>query len=140
MDSKEVFNGYLEKQALKKTSSREAILRAVSLFKGHFDADALLDSVKKNDARVSRASVYRTIPLLVTAGIVEESVHHDGRKVYEFKKDKGHHDHMICSRCGAILEFSDDVIEKHQEMIAKKYRFKMQDHHLVIHGICGRCR
>jgi len=140
MDKGKTFSSFLEKKSLKKTHGRDLIVKAAASIKGHFDAEQLLDTVKKSDSKVSRASVYRTIPLLVKAEIVEESIQKDGRRIYEFSRGNGHHDHMICVKCGAILEFHDNVIEKHQELIAKKYNFEMTGHRMEIKGICSRCR
>ncbi|PKL90632.1 MAG: transcriptional repressor [Candidatus Goldiibacteriota bacterium HGW-Goldbacteria-1] len=140
MDKDKSFSSFLEKKSLKKTRGRDIIVKAAASIKGHFDAEQLLDAVKKIDVKTSRASVYRTIPLLVKAEIVEESIQKDGRRIYEFSQGNGHHDHMICVKCGAILEFHDNVIEKHQELIAKKYNFKMTGHRLEIKGLCSRCK
>ena len=140
MDKKEAFSSFLEKKSLKKTHGRDLIVKAAASIKGHFDAEQLMDEVRKSDNKVSRASVYRTIPLLVKAQIVEESIQKDGRRIYEFSDGHGHHDHMICVKCGAIIEFHDDVIEKHQKLMAKKYNFEMTGHRMEIKGICSRCR
>lgn len=139
MDLILAFNDYLEKQAMKKTAGRDVILKAVSSLKGHFDADELLAASKKKNSGVSRASVYRTIPLLVKAGLLNESVQRGGRRVYEASAGRDHHDHMVCTNCGAIIEFRNDEIEKLQETVGKSYGFNITGHSMELKGICRRC-
>ncbi len=142
MNPENFFSEYLSRNDMKKTAARAVAADAAASLKGHFDAEALLVEAKKKDRKVSRASVYRAVPLLVKAGIMRESIQKDGRRVFESCSGNHcrHHDHMICVKCGAILEFEDNVIEKHQEMIAKKYRFKILEHRLELRGLCKNCR
>jgi Fur family ferric uptake transcriptional regulator len=139
MDQTSAFNDFLDRKSLKRTSGRNAIVRTAEALSGHFDAEELLNAVRKASRRTSRASVYRTLPLLVKAGMVHESIQRDGRKVYEFSRGPEHHDHMLCTQCGAIVEFTDEIIEKHQNQIAVKYGFTITDHRLVIRGVCAKC-
>lgn len=139
MDSDRLLKNYIEKKGLKNTAERREVLDAIKKISGHFDADNLLVYLKKLDLKISRASVYRTIPLFVDAGIISESLQRDGRTVYEYGHEKSHHDHMICVKCGKLIEFSDPLIEKHQEEICKKHKFKMTGHKLEIKGVCGHC-
>ncbi|MBN2160805.1 MAG: transcriptional repressor [Spirochaetes bacterium] len=139
MDKTELFNHFLAEKSLKKTQGRDNIVKTAASMKGHFDAEQLLSAVKKKDSKISRASVYRTLPLLVKAELVKESIQKDGRRIYEFSQGHGHHDHMLCVQCGEIIEFRDDVIEQRQKQIAEKYNFKMTDHRLEIRGLCSKC-
>lgn len=133
---------YLKKNDLKNTAVRIAAAEAASSLKGHFDTEELLVEAKKKDPKVSRASVYRAVPLLIKAGIIKESIQKDGRRVYESCTGGHyrHHDHMICDKCGAIIEFEDYAIERHQQMMAERYGFQLREHRLVLWGLCKNCR
>ncbi len=140
MKPKEIFDSYLKKKSLRKTKERDVILELICGIKGHFDADSINALAAKKGEKLSRASVYRNISVLTDAGVITESIRKDGRAVYELNEDREHHDHLICLKCGRILEFTDNTIEKHQEMIAKKFGFVMQQHRLEIKGICSDCK
>ncbi|MFP4466423.1 MAG: Fur family transcriptional regulator [Candidatus Goldiibacteriota bacterium] len=140
MDCIENFEKYLDKKGMRHTTERKKIYEFVRRRKDHFDAEKLFDNMKTKDINVSRASVYRTIPILIDAGIIRESIHKDGRSIYENSCNALHHDHLVCSKCGLIYEFHNDTIEEIQERIANEYGFKMTEHKLVIQGICKKCR
>jgi len=140
MGTKDAFDRYLKEKSLRKTKEREAILGLICGLKGHFDADSITSLAANKGEKLSRASVYRNIAVLSDAGVITESIRKDGRAVYELTENRQHHDHLICVKCGKILEFRDNTIEKHQEMIAKKFGFLMQQHRLEIKGICSSCK
>lgn len=140
MRTPDIFDSYLKEKSLRKTRERDVIIRLLCGIRGHFDADSVLAAAKQKGEKLSRASVYRNINVLSKAGVITESIRRDGRAVYELTEDRTHHDHLICVKCGKILEFTDNTIEKHQEMIAKKFGFQMQSHRLEIKGICSACK
>jgi Fur family ferric uptake transcriptional regulator len=140
MDSSGMLKSYIEKKGLKKTAERSVVLDVIKKIQGHFDAEGLLSQANKRNSKISRASAYRTINLFVEAGIIKESLLRGGRKVYEYGPEKTHHDHMICEKCGRLIEFSDTMIEKHQRSICKRHKFQMTGHKLEIKGICSSCR
>lgn len=140
MDAVEKLNSYIKERGLKNTPERKRVIEAAKSIKGHFDTERLFSAAQKLNKSVSRASVYRTVPLLVKAGVLHEGMMKDGKTMYEYSDDYHHHDHMLCVRCGAIFEFEDDEIEALQERVSKKHGFKMTGHGLVIKGICSRCR
>ena len=90
--------------------------------------------------KVSRATVYRTIDVLVKNNLVRKLELGDGRNRYENKLDSSHHDHIICIQCGKINEFMDEDIENLQDEIAKKYQFKIVRHIHQIFGLCKDCK
>ena len=131
----------LKKSRLKFTRQREAILRALYENEGHFSPEDIhrFVSDQNPDLNVGIATIYRTLTLLEEAGLAESiSFGKDGKK-YEIGLKK-HHDHLVCIQCGAIIEFTDDVIEERQEAIARKYRFQMTDHTMKIVGLCEACQ
>jgi len=135
------FTRLLKNNRLKFTRQREAILRALYENKGHFSPEDIhrLVSDQNPDLNVGIATIYRTLSLLEDSGLAESiSFGKDGKK-YEIGLKK-HHDHLVCTRCGTIIEFADDLIEERQEAIARKYRFQMTDHTMKIVGLCETCQ
>jgi len=96
--------------------------------------------VKKAYPGIGFATVYRTLKLLAGAGMAEERRFEDGFTRYEYKASDGHHDHLICTRCGEILEFENVRIEELQADVARKKRFQVQSHKLEIYGLCSACQ
>src|SRR3989338_3337947 len=101
------FSEFLEKKDLKLTSQRRTILRQ-AMREGHFSAESLLDFSKKEDPTVSKATVYRTIALLKESRVLEEQDFGEGKKLYERAQGRKHHDHLICIKCGRIIEFENE--------------------------------
>jgi Fur family ferric uptake transcriptional regulator len=139
MTPERAFNDYLKRKGLKKTPERRMVLEGVLSMARHFDADLLHDTLKEGGKRISRASVYRTIPLLVESGLIRESVGSQNTAQYEYVFGHDHHDHLVCIACGRVIEFRVDEIERLQAEICKKYRFTYIDHELKITGLCEEC-
>lgn len=130
----------LEEKNLKYTYERKTIFEEVSSLDEHFDADSLYERFKRKGFRISRDTVYRTLPLLLEAGVVQKSAGEGKREFFERVSGKGHHDHMICVKCSAIIEFTCDPIEVLQEEVCKKYGFKLIFHDHRLFGHCKRCQ
>ena len=96
--------------------------------------------MKKKGKRASRATVYRTIDILVRNNLVRKLELGDGRARYESKFNSSHHDHLICTSCGIIKEFVDDEIENKQEKIAQKNGFVLSKHIHQLFGLCKKCQ
>jgi len=138
----EQFKQLLKQNGLKFTKQRELILKFLYKNEGHFTPEDIYMLIKKNhpDVTIGIATVYRTLTLLEKEGIATSISFGVQGKKYELG-EKEHHDHLICTKCGKIIEFFDDVIEaRRQEAIAKKYNFKMQDHTMKIVGLCETCQ
>ena len=132
------FSDFLEKKDLKLTSQRRTILRQ-AMRDGHFSAEKLLDFSKKEDPTISKATVYRTLALLKESKILEEQDFGEGKKLYERAQGRKHHDHFVCIRCGKIIEFENEPIERLQDSEAKKHQFKIVYHSLKLFGFCKSC-
>ncbi len=137
----EQFKQLLKQNGLKFTKQRELILKFLYENEGHFTPEDIYMLMKKNhpDVTIGIATVYRTLTLLEKEGIASSISFGVQGKKYELG-EKEHHDHLICTRCGKIIEFFDDIIEQRQEAIAKQYNFKMQDHTMKIVGLCETCQ
>lgn len=137
----EQFKTLLKGNTLKFTKQREQILKFLYENKGHFTPEEIYVLLKKShpDINIGIATVYRTLTLLEDSGIASSISFGVQGKRYELGLTK-HHDHLICTKCGEIIEFFDETIEERQEEIAKKFNFKMQDHTMKIIGLCKKCQ
>jgi len=136
---KERWKTYLSDRRLNTTTQREAIVDAFLRTHEHVSIDELLGRVRKRHQRVGYATVYRTLKLLVDSGLAIERQFGDGQARYEVAGD--HHDHLICARCGLILEFEDDEIEQLQEKIAQRLGgFTVVRHRHELYALCPKAR
>jgi Fur family transcriptional regulator, ferric uptake regulator len=133
------FQKLLEDKHLRYTSERKYIFDRVARLKEHFDADSLYLRLKKENSRISRATVYRTIPLLLESGVIQKSVGEGKREFFESKPDR-HHDHIFCIECHKVIEFYCDEIEKLQDEICERYGFKLAFHDHRLYGHCKDCQ
>jgi Fur family ferric uptake transcriptional regulator len=131
---------YLSGQGLKSTRQRDKILQIFVDAGRHLSAEELYEHVKKVHPSIGYATVYRTLKLLTNAGLAEERRFEDGFTRYEYKVSDGHHDHLICTKCGTIIEFENKRIEALQQDVARKNRFKVQSHKLELYGFCAECQ
>lgn len=139
-DEYTLFKDFLSQNRLKLTPQRKAVLEAVFATHRHFDAEELVQIIRQRGERISRATVYRTLDLLVKGGLVHAMELGDSRKVYEHVVGHTHHDHLICTECGRTIEFGDGLIEMLQEKVCDRLNFQAQTHSLRIFGRCENCR
>lgn len=136
----EILNRYIAKNGLKSTRQRTLILEIFYSAGGHLSAEELLELVRVEDPKISQATVYRTLRLLTECGLAEpRNFGGDGQTRYEIASDD-HHDHLICTQCGDIVEFEDPEIEALQERVAEAHRFQMTHHKMELYGICPACQ
>lgn len=134
-----VFREYCRDRGLKYTGERRDIVRAAMQMEEHFEAEQLLLIMRQSAKRVGKATVYRTLKLLVECGIVKE-VHFSNKQVhYEHTYGQDPHDHMVCRRCGRIIEFSAADVVKLRTVIAADHRFHALSHRFQILGLCETC-
>ncbi|MBI4824096.1 MAG: transcriptional repressor [Nitrospirae bacterium] len=133
-----VFREYLKSKGLRLTEERRVIFKEVSLRKGHFDPDELYIDMRRKGIKPSKASVYRTLPLLVSVGLIEQVQKTDKHTHYE--RISGHHDHMFCISCGHVIEFYSKPLERLQEKLCKVEGFQSISHTLEIKGRCNKCK
>jgi len=128
---------YLEEHHLKHTKQREAILDVFLSVKGHITSEDLYQTVRADYPNIGYTTVYRTMKLLCEAGLAQESAF-DGVTRYEIGQE--HHDHLICVRCGKIIEFECEMIEGAQQAIATRYGFRVLRHRHELYGHCSDCQ
>ncbi len=137
---KEIFKKYLVSKSLKLTSERELILKEVFSRHDHFDAEALFQVFRERGENISRATIYRTLPLLVESGLVQEALRCGERVCYEHIYGHKSHGHMICIECGKIIEFENKELEKIKKKACGKYSFKSTEFRFGIKGYCKDCQ
>jgi Fur family ferric uptake transcriptional regulator len=134
------FREYLKAKGLKVTKERALILRDISSRQGHFDPEELYIGIRKKGLKVSKASIYRTLPLLLESGLIEQVERTEKHAHYEKTFGRDHHDHMLCISCGSVIEFYSESLEDLQKKICSKKGFEGVTHTLEIKGYCSKCR
>lgn len=137
---KSIFTSHLESNQLRKTSERYAILEEIYKRTDHFDAEALYIHMKAMNYRVSRATVYNTLELLVSCDLVKR--HQFGQNLTHFEKSYGckQHDHLICIDCGKIVEFCDPRLQQIKDIMGDLLKYNITHHSLNMYGKCdGAC-
>ena len=138
MKEMQVLKEHLAKHQLKLTRQRELIL-SVFLKKEHITAEEMYHLLAKKAPHLGLATIYRTLNLFCDAGLAQAR-HFGSQTQYDNVSHKGHHDHLICTSCGKIVEFENCEIERLQEEVAAKNGFVIQTHKLELYGLCSSCR
>jgi Fur family ferric uptake transcriptional regulator len=133
------FERFLQEKDLRLTEARAAIVEAALARAGHYPIDDLITDLKARGIRGSKATVYRTLPLLAEAGILKPAIVAGESKSYETTWGRTHHDHLICSRCAKVIEFEFEAFEILQREVAGRYGFRLEDHHHELVGTCAEC-
>jgi Fur family ferric uptake transcriptional regulator len=137
---KEIFLDHIQKAGLRKTSQRDLIMEIFLATEEHLTSDDLYWLVQKADPTVGHTTVYRTLKLLIEAGLAREVRFGDNKTYYEHHYNHEHHDHMICTECGRVIEFYSPEIEALQDQMADNFAFKPTHHSLRLWGVCRECQ
>ena len=121
------------------TKARRAILQALVACGGHVSADDLADIVRQNAPFVGRMTVYRTLDLLSELGLIRPVYQGTGAAHYILLTD-GHHHHVVCTVCSAVIEFDDCVVEEMARLVGERFDFQVEGHLLEFYGRCPDCR
>jgi len=137
----EKFREFLATKSQRLTHERRIIVDEVFSSHEHFDAEHLIERLasRQESKRVSRASIYRSLALLEEAGLLRKVTRSNGRDVYEHDYGYPEHDHMICEKCGSLIEFPAGAISDILERVTSEHSFRMTGHRLEVSGICTRC-
>ena len=135
---RKIFTAYLDKKELRKTPERFSILDQVYKTNDHFDVDSLYSKLKRDSHRISRATVYNTLDILVEWDLV--SKHQFGKNLAQFEKAYGYkqHDHLICTDCHKVVEFCDPRIQNIQNTVGDLLEFKIMHHSLILYASCKK--
>ena len=132
-------SSHVATRGLRHSRQRDIVTEAFYELEGHVSVEAVLERAREKDPRVGVATVYRTMKLLGECGLAVARRFGDGATLYERGVDQGHHDHLICRRCGCIVEFENDQIESLQEQVARRHGFEVESHKLELYGRCAAC-
>jgi Fur family ferric uptake transcriptional regulator len=135
-----IFLRHLKRVGLKHTEQRSAILRTFLETREHLSIDELHRLVKRTDPRIGSTTVYRTLKLLAGCGLASEVAFHDGIARYEHQYNRRSHHHMVCTECGASVEFFLEKVGEIEQEIGRKHRYLTTRHTFQIYGICEQCR
>jgi Fur family transcriptional regulator, ferric uptake regulator len=133
------FTGFLRSRGLRVTSERRELFAEIFRQHRHLDADQLLAALRERGGKISRATVYRNLELLVESGLVQRQRLGRRRHVYEHLHQGKTHDHLICTGCGRVVEFVSRAIAAMQGEICRAHGFDPGVHALQIQGLCNRC-
>ena len=136
----EIFRRYLRDRSLPVTSQREQVAQILFAADRHLSVEDVEGLLRKRGLHVGKATIYRTLDLLAQSGMVQERDFGEGFRRYERVPGHPHHEHLICLRCGTVVEFSNDRLEKLKELIAAEYGFQHRHHRLEIYGVCRECQ
>ncbi len=137
---KQIFLEHIQKTGLRRTAQRDLILDIFLKTEEHLSSEDLYWLIQKEDASIGHTTVYRTLKLLTDAGLAREVRFGDGKTYYEHHYDHEHHDHIICTECGKVVEFFSPEIEALQDQMAAKFGFRLTHHSLRILGLCEDCQ
>src|SRR5512138_807442 len=133
------FKSFIEQKGLKSTRQRDIILEAFLASDQHFSIEELYLKLRAKHPFIGYATVYRTLKLFAESGIAREIHFGDGQTRYEHSAEGEHHDHLVCTHCGTIVEFENETIEKLQKEVASQHGFTIANHKLELYGICAKC-
>ena len=142
MDPKDIFRQFCKNNDMRYTPERGLIIDEIYRTHDHFDVDQLFLRIRNRFPKIklSRASIYRTMPLLINAGLLREALTQVNRIYYDQTLGHSHHDHLKCLKCGSIFEFYSETIDEEQEALCKKRKFMITSHMHVIYGYCYKCK
>jgi Fur family transcriptional regulator, ferric uptake regulator len=136
----EVLGAYIAERGLKHSRQRDHIAETFLAMGGHVSVEELVARVRRVDPRISVATVYRTMKLLAECGLAVPRQFGGSQTRYEAAAGREHHDHLICTSCGEIVEFANEKIELLQALVARRHGFEVASHKLELYGRCARCR
>jgi Fur family ferric uptake transcriptional regulator len=136
-----LFSRYLREQGLPITQQREAVAQVVFSSNGHLSVEEIEQRLRQGEERIGKATIYRTLDLLVKSKLVEEHDFGEGFKRYEHRLSRQPvHEHLICVECGTVIEFRSDEVARIEQRVVSEHGFEPTRHRLEIYGLCRDCR
>jgi Fur family ferric uptake transcriptional regulator len=134
------FREYLQARRLPVTEQRVRVAQVLFATHRHISVEEILERLQVRRVVIGKATVYRTLDLLVESGLVREHDFGEGFKRYEYLAGPADHEHLICQSCGKLIEFTSPEIEELQRELARAHNFEPRFHRLEIYGLCEDCR
>lgn len=139
-EHEKLFREFLKTKNLKLTRPRKIILDTIFSYHRHFNVEGLYEVIYQDHKNVSRATIYRTMPLLLDSGLIKQSLRCQSKDHYEHIHGHADHLHLLCVKCGAIIEVDSKDVEKIVKRLAMENNFTINTFNLGAKGICSRCR
>jgi len=139
-DEIDLFRTYVSHKGLRNTPEREEIINEIFAMQDHFDVDELYLRLRRAGSKISKASIYRNLPLIKDCGLIREIWHEDGHMHYEPIYGQKHHCHLRCLKCGRVIEFVEKELRAIEKRLKSKYDFEIAEHRLDVTGYCSDCR
>lgn len=136
----DILREYLARRDMRYTPERESIVREIFARHDHFSVEDLYLGLRQKKQRISRASIYRTMPLLISAGLVGQVFQENGQTLYEHTYGHEHHCHLRCQACGQVVEFAEPVLREVEARLARELGFRVEGHKLEVNGTCPACQ
>ncbi|HVM42233.1 MAG TPA: Fur family transcriptional regulator [Gemmatimonadales bacterium] len=136
----EEFRRYLREHGLPVTTQREQVAEAVLVSAGHLSVEDIEQQLRGRGLHIGKATVYRTLDILARSGMITERDFGEGFRRYERVPGHPHHEHLICTRCGKVIEFTNERLERLKALVAEEYGFQHHHHRLDIYGLCRECQ
>ncbi len=133
------FTEFLKKKRLRLTRQRELIVSTFFMMSGHATLEELYRKLNDIDSSIGQSTVYRTMKLLVDSDLAHARHFNEAQALFEVAAQGEHHDHLVCTDCGTILEFEDPRIEELQREVARSFGFTIDHHRMELYGICEAC-
>ena len=140
MDAKQKFNKYLSEQQLRRTVPRDVVVDIFLRTEKHVSTEELFNIVRRKNKNIGYATVSRTLHLLEDAGLCRQVDMGDRIARFEHEYNHAHHDHIVCSKCGKVVEVHSEKLEKIQDDLVAKHGFTQTSHKLTIYGLCPKCK
>lgn len=134
-----VFRAQLREHDLPITHQREAIAQILFESTRHLSADDIAERLRERDEHIGKATIYRTLALLVKVGLAAEHDFDEGFKRYEMRAGAAHHDHLICTSCGKVTEFRRPELDDIQAAVSEAHAFQALTRQLKVYGLCAAC-
>ncbi|MFQ5538371.1 MAG: Fur family transcriptional regulator [Gemmatimonadota bacterium] len=135
-----LFGRYLREQGLPVTQQREVVADVVFQAQGHLSVDEIEQAIRERGERIGKATIYRTLDLLVRSRLAEEHDFGEGFKRYEHRLSREPvHEHLICLECGKVVEFQSREVQEVEDRVSREYGFAPARHRLEIYGLCAEC-
>ena len=134
------FRRYLREHGLPVTTQREQVAETVLASRGHLSVEEIEQQLRGRGLHIGKATVYRTLDILARSGMITERDFGEGFRRYERVPGHPHHEHLICTRCGKVIEFTNDRLERLKALVAEEYGFQHHHHRLDIYGLCRECQ
>jgi len=134
-----LFRAALQDHRLPVTNQREVVARALFESGRHLSADDIAERLRDEGVRIGKATIYRTLGLLVEVGLAAEHDFDEGFKRYETRIGPAHNDHLVCTGCGEVVEFHHDALDEIQDEVARSKKFQVLTRQLKLYGLCATC-